>query len=68
MEKVHAKFSESDKIQKTYHHYFYECEIEREFENNAIKFKWYSMDELQKDERIQKVNSDIVECVKECKA
>ena len=66
MEKIHSKFSESDKIQKTYHHYFYECETEKEFKNNDIQFKWYSMEELLKDERIQKVNSDIVGYVKEC--
>ena len=53
MEKVHTKFSESDKIEK-------------EFENRKIQFKWYSMEELLGDERIQMVNSDIVEYVKEC--
>lgn len=31
-----------------------------------MQLKWYSMEELLKDERIQKVNSDIVEYVKEC--
>lgn len=67
MDKIHTKFSESDKIEKTYHHYFYECEIEKEFENSEMQFKWYSMEEFQKDERIQKVNSDIVGYVKECK-
>ena len=66
MEKVHTKFSESDKIQKTYHHYFYKCKIEKEFENRKIQFKWYSMEELLRDERIQMVNSDIVKYVKEC--
>lgn len=71
--KLHTKFSESDKIEKEYRHYFYKANIkefnenmnQKEFNNNGIKFKWYSYDELLKDERIQKVNSDIVEFIKE---
>ena len=51
---------------KINHHYFYKCKIEKEFENRKIQFKWYSMEELLGDERIQMVNSDIVEYVKEC--
>lgn len=65
MDKIHTKFSESDKIEKTYHHYFYECEIEKNLQNSDIQFKWFSMEELLKDERIKKVNLDIVEYVKE---
>lgn len=71
--KLHTKFSESDKIEKEYRHYFYEVNIRefyefmnsKEFDNNGIKFKWYSYDEFLKDERIQKVNSDIVGFIKE---
>ena len=37
----------------------------KEFENRKIQFKWYSMEKLLGDERIQMVNSDIVEYVKE---
>ena len=51
---------------KIYHHYYYKCKIEKEFENRKIQFNWYSMEELLRDKRIQMVNSDIVEYVKEC--
>lgn len=74
-DKVHTKFSESSKIEKEYHHYFYEIILEnydkiinnKEFQNNSIDFKWYSYEELLKDDRIQKVNSDIVSFIKEIK-
>ena len=72
-DKIHTKFSESDKISKKYHHYFYEviCKelddiiFNKRFEIDDIKYKWYSYNELLKDERIQEVNSDIVEYIKE---
>ena len=61
---LHQKFFE-----KEYHHYFYEAKIKdfgdiifnKEFEINDIKFKWYSY------KRIQEVNFDIVEFIKEIK-
>ena len=37
----------------------------KEFENSNNRYKWFSFDELTKDERIQKVNSDIVEYVRQ---
>lgn len=72
-ERVHRKFSESAKIEKEYQHYFYKVELlknidkfnKKEFENSNNRYKWFSFDELTKDERIQKVNSDIVEYVKQ---
>ncbi len=74
-DKIHTKFSESDKIEKEYHHYFYEAKIKdfsdiifnKEFEINDIKFKWYSYNEFLKDKRIQEINFDIVEFIKEIK-
>ena len=71
--RVHKKFSESDKIEKEYKHYFYKVELtkpinkfkEKEFENSNKKYMWLSFDELTKDKRIKKVNSDIVNFVKE---
>lgn len=72
-EKIHTKYSESAKKNKEYHHYFYNVLIKpephfftkKEFTINEIKYRWFSMKELQEDKRIQKVNSDIVEIVKE---
>ena len=74
-EKVHRKFSESAKIEKEYQHYFYKVEVlknidkfnKKEFMNSNKKYKWFSFDELEKDKRIQKVNRDIVEYIKEFK-
>lgn len=68
--KKHKKFSESAKIEKEYVHYFYNTKINEklscdEFEIKGIKYKWFSYSDLIKDERIQKVNSDIVQFVKE---
>lgn len=72
-ERVHRKFSESAKIEKEYQHYFYKVELlkaldefnKKEFENSNKKYKWFLFEELTKDERIQKVNSDIVEYVRQ---
>lgn len=74
-EKVHKKFSESAKIEKEYQHYFYKAELlkdinefnKKEFEKSNKKYKWFSFEELTRDERIQKVNSDIVEYVRQLK-
>lgn len=68
--KKHKKFSESAKIEKEYIHYFYNVKIEEKFTDkefiiNEIKYKWFNYSELMNDERIQKVNSDIVQFVKE---
>lgn len=70
---IHTKYSESAKKDKEYHHFFYEinikeipeCMRKKEFILNDIKYSWYSIKELEKDDRIQKVNSDIVGFVKE---
>ena len=72
--KIHSKFSESAKKYKTYNHYFYEVkinEIDRMFNENEFyndtEYKWYTMEELENDDRIQKINSDIVGFVKNIK-
>lgn len=74
-QKVHKKFSESAKKEKEYEHYFYKVELlkpidemkQKEFRMNNKKYRWFSFDELLKDTRIQKVNSDIVGYIKEFK-
>ena len=71
-DKVHNKFSESAKINKEYHHYFYSIEFESMpdiFNNKTFtiedkNFKWFSLTELEQDKRIQQVNSDIIGLVK----
>ena len=72
-EKQHKKYSESDKIEKEYEHFFFILkakEISNYFEQKCfeiddIKYKWFSYIELSNDERIQRVNSDIVNYIKE---
>ena len=52
--------------------YFYKVKLlknkekfnQKEFECFDIKYKWFSFEEFQKDEKIQKVNSDIIQFVK----
>lgn len=71
-DKIHTKFSEKDKINKEYHHYFFVVDVNfeymsQEFQKNGKRFKWLSYEDLLKDERIQKVNSDIVSFINEIK-
>lgn len=67
--KTHKKFSESAKKEKEYTHYFYKVTLNKEiknddFEINDVKYKWLSYEEMINDERISKVNSDIIEFVR----
>lgn len=72
-ERMHTKFSESAKIEKEYQHYFYKVELlkpidslnENEVKKQTRIYKWFSYDELKNDKRIQQVNSDIVEYIRE---
>lgn len=68
--KVHKKFSESAQKEKEYTHFFYNVNISEKLENssfekNGKKYKWFSYQDLLNDERIQKVNSDIVKFINE---
>ena len=73
MDKVHKKYSESAKKEKQYHHYFYNVNIknmpnimkEEHFTIDNIEYSWYSLEELESNKRIQEVNSDIVNFIKE---
>jgi hypothetical protein len=72
-EKTHKKFSESAKKEKEYQHYFYSVSIKNmpdimkksNFVINDKQYLWFTLGKLESDERIQKVNSDIVNYVKE---
>lgn len=44
---------------------FINIETNEQLDNLPDNYKWFSYDELKNDERIQKVNSDIVGFVKE---
>ena len=70
--KIHKKYSESAKKEKEYNHYFFEVKLNindinsnKEFKINDNQFCWLSAEELRRNERIMKVNSDIVDFVNE---
>ena len=71
--KKHSKFSEKHQKMKEYEHYFYNIKLKEDFkyydsdtfEVDGVIFKWFTHDELLNDERIKKVNSDIISFVKE---
>ncbi len=72
--KIHSKYSLKHQKMREYKHYFYLVDIntktleaKKEFELNDNKFKWFRMEELENDSRIQEVNSDIVKFIKEAK-
>lgn len=72
-EKVHTKFSESAKRMKEYDHFIYSVElikmpeimIQKNFNINGVNYIWCSYSELINNERIQKVNGDIVGFIKQ---
>lgn len=71
-QKIQSKFSESDKIQKTYEHKLYCADIshfnnllkQNSFEINGKKFKWMTIEQMEQDENIKKKNLDVVDLVK----
>jgi predicted DNA-binding protein len=72
--KRQQKYSESHKENRTYLHSVYKATIKKfptaertdEFEVDGVKYRWMSIPEMESDDRIQKVNSDVVQLVKEC--
>lgn len=68
---IHTKLSVPNNQNKEYQHYFYKVTIDlddmndKEFDKNGIEYKWFTYDELLNDQRIQEVNSDIVEYIEE---
>ena len=72
MDKVHSKFSESNKIMKTYKHYFYNVKFSDNMKslvedvvNKGLFVEWMTIAEMKKSARIMQVNSDIVGFVEE---
>lgn len=72
--KIHSKYSVKHQKMREYEHYFYLVDVGskdlmsvKEFEFNDNKFKWFRMEELENDSRIQEVNSDIVKFINEAK-
>ena len=68
----HCKYSVSDNVYKIYNHKLYKLSLndipenmnEQTFEVNGIKYRWMSIQEMEKDERIMEVNEEVVAFVK----
>lgn len=72
-ERIHQKYSVSDREMKWYHHTFYWMKVEEfpeearktEFVIEGMTYRWMTIAEMEKDKRIQEVNGDVVAIVKE---
>jgi len=53
-DKIHEKYSVSNKKNKIYHHYFYEIN------NSSIEGDFYTLEELLSIEKVKENNSDII--------
>lgn len=60
---IHKKYSESHKEERVYLHTIYKVTQKNKIESDKIK--WFTLEELEKDEKIQKINKDIIDRVKE---
>ena len=57
-DKVHDKYSVSHNENKTYHHYFYEVDVD-------VEGEYFALDELLSNVKVREYNSDIVDYIKE---
>lgn len=53
-DKVHEKYSVSNKENRTYHHYFYEVNV------SNVEGNYYTLDELLSIEKVKENNSDVI--------
>lgn len=72
-DRLQAKYSEKDHVNKVYQHSLYQGVIAKfpeimkndEFEIEGTKYKWWTIEEMEADENIMKKNGDVVSFVKE---
>ena len=72
-DRLQAKYSEKDHVNKVYQHSLYQGVIAKfpemmkkdEFEIEGTKYKWWTIEEMEVDENIMKKNGDVVSFVKE---
>lgn len=57
-DKVHDKYSVSHNENRTYHHYFYEVQVD-------IDGEYFTLDELLNDNKVKENNSDIIGFIKD---
>ncbi len=73
--KIHDKFSQKDKVNKTYNHFFYEIKLKKcptlfnnkEFKIKNTTFSWQSLAELKANTKVQEANCDIINFLSENK-
>lgn len=65
--KIYEKFSPANNKNKVYDHTFYyvpvklqRCHKQDEFSVGNMRYKWFSIAEMQADENIVKMNSDVI--------
>lgn len=71
-EEMHHKHSESDNVDKWYHHSLYSCELMKfreelekdDFAIDDVKYKWMTIAEMEQNPSIKKHNMDVVQFVK----
>lgn len=71
-EKTHSKYSVKHEKVREYQHFFYLVDIDirneeakNEFVIKDTKFKWFSMESLEKNPEIMQINGDIIGFIKE---
>lgn len=72
-DRIQPKYSERDQVQKVYQHSLYQGVIsefteimkQNEFKIDGTAYKWFTIDEMEKNETIMQKNSDVVAYVKE---
>ena len=72
-DRLQPKFSEKDQIHKVYQHSLFQGYIAQfppnmkqdEFEIDGTKYRWWTIQEMEDDKTIMKVNRDVVSFVKE---
>ncbi|MCB6991784.1 hypothetical protein LI187_15040 [bacterium 210820-DFI.6.38] len=72
-DRLQPKFSVKDNINKVYQHSLYQAWIsdflenmqKTEFTIEGVNFKWMTIEEMEKDDSIMKINHDVVSFIKE---
>lgn len=72
-DRLQPKFSEKDQIHKVYQHSLFQGYIAQfppnmkqdEFEIDGTRYRWWTIQEMEDDKTIMKVNRDVVSFVKE---
>lgn len=72
-DRIQPKYSERDQVNKVYQHSLYQCKImdfpeklqQDSFEIDGTQYRWFTINDMEKDDTIMSKNSDVVSYVKE---